>query len=129
MFSKPERPGHTVIGAGTVFEGTLRVAGTIQVDGTVRGDLLADGHVDVGPKGIVEGQVSGDSVAIGGRVEGRVTARTVLHMVKTGLVKGDVHYGSLQVDRGANIEGTLQGQARTAERPAEGSVTESVVAA
>lgn len=126
MFSKQDRPGHTVIGAGTVFEGTLRVAGTIQVDGTIRGDLLAEGQVDVGPKGLIEGQVTGDNVAVGGRVEGKVTARHMLHMVKTGLVKGDVSYGTLQVDRGATIEGTLQGQARTAERPAESNVAVAV---
>lgn len=128
MFTKQERPGHTVIGAGTVIEGTLRVAGTIQVDGTIRGDLISDGHVDVGPKGVVHGHVTGESVAVGGRVEGRVTARTVLHMVKTGLVKGDVSYGTLQVDRGATIEGTLQGQARTAERALESTVAEAVSA-
>lgn len=126
MFNKQERPGHTVIGAGTVIEGTLRVAGTIQVDGTIRGDLVADGQVDVGPKGLVEGHVTGESVAVGGRVEGKVTARTVLHMVKTGLVKGDVSYGTLQVDRGATIEGTLQGQARVAERAVESSIAEVV---
>lgn len=126
MFSKQDRPGHTVIGAGTVIEGTLRVTGTIQVDGTIRGDLVADGQVDVGPKGIVEGQVTGDNVAVGGRVEGKVTARQMLHMVKTGLVKGEVSYGALQVDRGATIEGTLQGQARTAERPIEVTVAKAV---
>ncbi|MDD9941359.1 MAG: polymer-forming cytoskeletal protein [Myxococcales bacterium] len=96
----------TVIGAGAVIEGTIKVEGRVQLDGRVEGTLDVDGEVSVGPKGCVIGELIGTQVAIGGTAEGKVTVREHLHIVASGRVRGDVRYESLQVDRGGVLDGT-----------------------
>ena len=76
----------TVIGQGAVIEGSLRVSGRVQVDGRIEGSLIVDGMVSVGPTGSVVGDIEADELAVGGRVEGNVTARKHLYVAATGAV-------------------------------------------
>ena len=120
----------TVIGRGTVIEGTVRVSGRVQVDGQIDGSLIAEGHVSVGPHGSILGEVVAHELAVGGRVEGKVSVRENLHIAPQGVCRGDVRYGSLQVDRGGVLDGstahgdgtntlqTMDGEAPVSEPPA-----------
>ena len=119
MFGKkPAEP--TVIGRGTVIEGTVRITGRIQVDGQIDGTLEVDGHVSVGPDGRIIGEVVTDDLVVGGRVEGKVTARKHLHVASTGAVRGEVRYGTLQIDRGAVMDGSaLHGEDEAADAASE----------
>jgi len=106
--SKSEEP--TVIGRGAVIEGTVRIRGRVQVDGRVEGVLEVEGTLSVGPEGRIRGDVTAEDIAVGGEIEGRVTARKHLHVVRTGKVRGEVRYDTLQIDRGAVLDGrTLHG--------------------
>jgi cytoskeletal protein CcmA (bactofilin family) len=96
----------TVIGKGTVIQGTIRVCGRVQVDGSIDGTLIAEGHVSVGPTGVVLGELVAEELAIGGRVEGKVNVRDHLHIAPGGTARGEMRYGSLQVDRGGVIDGS-----------------------
>jgi cytoskeletal protein CcmA (bactofilin family) len=101
----------TVIGQGAVIEGSLRVSGRVQVDGRIEGSLIVEGMVSVGPTGTVVGDVEADELAVGGRVEGTVTARKHLYVASTGAVCGELCYGTLQVERGAILDGrALKGE-------------------
>jgi cytoskeletal protein CcmA (bactofilin family) len=95
----------TVISNGTYIEGKMRARGTVQIDGEIVGILEVDGQVSIGPDGKINGEVIGDNVAVGGHVQGKVTARGHLHVVKSGVVEGDVYYGSFEIDRGALLDG------------------------
>jgi cytoskeletal protein CcmA (bactofilin family) len=96
----------TVIGRGTLIEGTLRVSGRVQVDGAIDGMLVAEGPVSVGPSGSIIGEVVAHELAVGGRVEGKVSVREHLHVAPNGVCRGEVRYGSLQVDRGGVLDGS-----------------------
>jgi cytoskeletal protein CcmA (bactofilin family) len=90
--SKQAQQEPTLIGRGAVIEGKVRATGRVQVDGHVDGVLEVDGQVSIGP-------------------DGRVTARGHLHVLSSGRIEGDARYETLQVDRGAVIEGrTLHGE-------------------
>jgi cytoskeletal protein CcmA (bactofilin family) len=105
MFRAKPAAEPTVIGRGTTIEGTLRASGRVQVDGRLEGKLEVDGQVSVGPNGSIHGEVIADELAIGGRVEGKVTARKHLFVATTGAVIGELCYGTLQVERGAVLDG------------------------
>jgi cytoskeletal protein CcmA (bactofilin family) len=96
----------TVIGRGTLIEGTVRVSGRVQVDGQIDGTLVAEGPVSVGPSGSIIGEVVAHELAVGGRVEGKVSIREHLHVAPNGVCRGEVRYGSLQVDRGGVLDGS-----------------------
>ncbi len=108
MFGKRQQRSATVtvIAQGSVVEGTLRVKGVIQIDGTVDGTLIADGHVSVGPEGLIRGDVTADALSIGGRVDGSLHSRGHLHVLSTGVVQGNARYTSLEVDRGGVMDGS-----------------------
>jgi cytoskeletal protein CcmA (bactofilin family) len=112
----------TVIAAGSVVEGTLRVKGMLQLDGTIQGNLIADGHVSVGPDGKILGDVTADDLSIAGRVEGTVNARNHLHVLAKGVVQGGARYASLEVDRG----GIMDGRASRLDEKASAAVANDV---
>jgi cytoskeletal protein CcmA (bactofilin family) len=107
MFGKRQRTADaiTVISAGSIVEGTLRVRGMVQIDGTIDGHLIAEGHVSVGPEGRIVGEVSADQLSVGGKVEGTLHARGHLHVLASGSVHGNARYASLQIERGGVMDG------------------------
>jgi len=96
----------TVIGRGTTIEGTVRVTGRVQVDGQIDGSLVAEGHVSVGPSGVILGEVIAHELVVGGRVEGKVSVTELLHIAPNGVARGEMRYGSLCVDRGGVLDGS-----------------------
>jgi cytoskeletal protein CcmA (bactofilin family) len=124
MFGKktPRSAEPTVIGRGAVIEGDVRASGPLQVDGHIDGTLKVEGQVSIGPNGVVTGELSADEVVVGGRVEGALTARGLLHVTAGGHVRGEVRYGALQIDRGGILDGsTAQGHALDATATPHGN--------
>jgi cytoskeletal protein CcmA (bactofilin family) len=105
MFRSKPVAEPTVIGQGTIIQGDIRANGRVQIDGRLEGKLEVDGQVSVGPHGAIIGEVIADELAIGGRVEGKLTARNHLYVAAKGEVHGEVTYASLQVERGAVLDG------------------------
>jgi cytoskeletal protein CcmA (bactofilin family) len=121
MFGKRQQAAAsiTVIAAGSVVEGTLRTRGMVQVDGTIDGALVAEGHVSVGPEGRILGEVTADQLSVGGRIEGTVFARGHLLVLASGVVHGNARYTSLEVERGGVMDGSAS---RVDEHTAENDV-------
>ena len=113
--ANPSEP--TVIGKGAVIEGTVRVLGPVQVDGEIDGSLLAEGHVSVGPTGIIMGDVVAEDLALGGRIEGRIEVRKHLYIAPGASARGEVRYGTLQVDRGGVLDGSTLTQNEAGDTP------------
>ena len=110
MFGKQSGSSTTIIGRGARFVGTLDLEGAVHIEGRCEGTVRAQGHLSVGPRGSVVGELAGRMVTIAGQVEGTVVAQETLHVLKTGGMKGDAYYGRLKVDCGGVIDGrTHQG--------------------
>lgn len=105
--------GHK-IGAGAVFEGTLRFSGRIEIEGTVSGNIIAnadaggDSEVVVAGSGRVQGHITAAQVVISGTVEGPVRASVRLDVLAGAKVSGDLAYRDLQIQHGAVVTGSLQ---------------------
>ena len=94
----------TVVGRGSRIAGTLRVKGRVQIDGEVEGQVISDGHVSIGPSGSVIGELTASELVVGGRIEGTVHVKGMLHVVNGGCAIGVLQYSSIQVDRGGALE-------------------------
>jgi cytoskeletal protein CcmA (bactofilin family) len=101
-------PAHTdtVIGAGATLQGTLITIGNVRVEGTSEGDITAKGKIVIGAAGKVEGNIKGQSVAIGGTVEGDVEAARI-SVLSSGRVMGDLTTASLTTQEGGFIQGVI----------------------
>jgi len=68
----------TIVGPGTICEGSITSKESISVEGTVRGKIICEGSVVVGEKGTVDADVAADSVILNGVVNGHIVAKTKL---------------------------------------------------
>lgn len=113
MFSSKKQPSiRSLIGEGTVVQGTLRFSDGLRIDGEVQGDVVANANdtsiLVISEKARVTGTVKAGHVIINGTVIGPVESNHLLELQPKALIQGDVRYESLEMHQGATIEGALQ---------------------
>ena len=99
---------HTIVGAGTTFDGTLRARGNLNVSGTITGDVAVDGRTMVMPGGVVDGQVASTEAEIAGHIKGMLTVRERLVLRTTAVIDGDIRAGALVIEDGAVFNGRCE---------------------
>ena len=90
-----------VLGSGARFKGKISNANSIEINGFVEADLVTE-KVTIGSAGKFKGAVNSDLVVIAGEYEGKMQAESVW-LTETSRISGEVHYKSLQMDRGAAL--------------------------
>ena len=109
--SKPQNRIDSLIGASTRIEGNLFFTGGLRLDGTVRGNVAAlpdqPGTLVLSEHARIDGEVQAAHVVINGTVNGPVHATESLELQAGCRVKGDVYYKSIEIVRGALVEGRL----------------------
>ncbi len=116
MFSKkaptaPSDPQGRAMANSTfsVFGGDIRIKGDVHasadlhIDGHVEGDVTCTSLVQ-GESGEIVGAVRAESARLSGSVKGTITVRDLV-VLKTARIHGDVHYDSLTIEQGAQVEG------------------------
>ena len=89
------------LGSGARFKGKISNANSIEINGFVEADLVTE-KVTIGSAGKFIGAVDSDLVVIAGEYEGKMQAESVW-LTETSRISGEVHYKSLQMDRGAAL--------------------------
>jgi cytoskeletal protein CcmA (bactofilin family) len=98
----------TLIGANTVFEGSIQSDRSVCVEGSIRGRIEAQGEVVVGRQGRVEADIYADSVVVGGQIIGNINARSRLEITSTGRVTGDIEATTITVVEGGLVDGSFK---------------------
>lgn len=93
---------------GTAVEGKIKATNDIRIDGSIKGDLVCDSKVIIGPSGVVEGTIKCENAVIEGRFEGNMYVKDLLNIRESAKVVGEVSYGKLIVQSGAVISGSYQ---------------------
>lgn len=101
----------TLIGQNTEIRGDVVFNGGLHVDGTLKGNVIADqdsGSVlSVSERGLVEGDVRVPNVVLNGCVVGDVYAANHIELAPQARVKGNVYYKIIEMARGAEVNGNL----------------------
>jgi cytoskeletal protein CcmA (bactofilin family) len=101
----------TLIGAATKIQGRMVVNKSIRLDGTIEGSIESSSEnqvtVAIGHTGLVHGDVRAHRVLVNGQVDGNIYAREKCELHETSKVKGDIHYGLLGIEHGAEILGLM----------------------
>lgn len=113
--------------AGSHIKGTLHFEDTFRIDGKVTGNVESDGHLIVGEKGEVDGEVDVRRVSVSGIVRGHLKARERLEITSLGRVYADCTTPILTVEEGALLEGSVFME--KAKRGETGNVTPIAAAA
>lgn len=109
----PAGAGDLLLGQGAVLEGKLTFKGTVRIDARFSGSIVTDDVLVVGEHARIDADISCGTIVIDGQVNGSVKATASVEVHPQGRLLGDVETPSLQVAKGA----VLQGDVRMASGP------------
>jgi cytoskeletal protein CcmA (bactofilin family) len=95
----------TVVGQGARLEGTLVSAGSLRIDGQVKGKIKAEGDVTLSGQSRVEADIEAQNVVIAGQFKGNIVVQSKAELARGGRVDGNVTSKSLVVAEGATFSG------------------------
>jgi cytoskeletal protein CcmA (bactofilin family) len=115
MFKKREKdvvgPIDTLVGKNASVQGHIEFFGGLHIDGRVIGNVTAasgaEASLSVSEDGVIEGSVEARTVVLNGRVNGDILATDRVVLGAKARVRGDVHYGVIEMAHGAEISGKL----------------------
>ena len=110
--SEPRAPsepaGLSIIAVGLTIRGDLESSGTVKVEGTVEGSVLAKQQVLVARGGIVRGDVLARETVVGGEVHGSISAEERVEVQAGAAVHGDITTRRIVVAEGARLNGLIR---------------------
>lgn len=102
---------HTLISRATKVIGDLHFTGELQLEGKVTGNIFADDEKDaklvIADTGMVEGEIRAPVVIVNGKVVGNIYSTKHLELAAKGNVTGSVHYHSIEMVKGAQVNGSM----------------------
>jgi len=118
----------TLIGQNTELRGDVVFTGGLHVDGTVKGNVIADqdsGSVlSLSERGVIEGEVRVPNVVLNGTVAGDVYASNHIELAAHARVTGNVYYKIIEMARGAEVNGNLVHRGENAIHPSESRLSD-----
>lgn len=102
---------HTLISRATKVVGDVHFTGELHVEGKVTGNILAqdakDAKIVIADTGLVEGEIRAPVVIVNGKVVGNIYSSKHLELAAKGAVTGTVNYHSIEIVKGAQVNGNL----------------------
>ena len=95
----------TIVGAGARLEGNVVSAGSLRIDGQVKGQINADGDVTLSPQSQVEADIRATNVSIAGRFVGNIVVKDKAHLARGGRIDGNITSKTLVVEEGGVFHG------------------------
>jgi cytoskeletal protein CcmA (bactofilin family) len=95
----------TIVGQGAKLEGNVVSAGSLRIDGQVKGQISADGDVMLSPQSQVEADIRAQNVSVAGRFKGNIVVKARTEIAKGGRVEGNITSKTLVVEEGAVFQG------------------------
>ena len=96
---------HTMIGPDAVLKGPLKLEQGLIVYGQVFGDVQTRGTIRIAHGAMIDGNVTGASIVLGGKVIGHLKSEGSVTLKKTSELKGNISYRKLHIEDGAQFEG------------------------
>ena len=96
---------NTILGKGSVINGTVKIESSVRLDGRLIGELHSTGAVTIGSDGNVDGNIFARSAVIGGKVKGSIETTDHIVLEDRSVVIGDLKTSKLTIDEGAMFEG------------------------
>ena len=119
----------SVVGPGTRIEGTVVAAGSLRVEGEVKGKITAEREVTLSPQGRVEANIQAGSIVLAGQVKGNLAAKGNVSLPADSRLDGNIR--AHNVDVGGVVMGDIVGKGRVALGPrarVEGQITSMTLA-
>ena len=96
---------YTFLGKGVDFKGTAQFEGTVRVDGKFEGEMHTDDTLIIGEHAVIKGNISGNVVVSGGKVQGNITAHQRVQLFNPAVVIGDIRTPNFSMEEGVSFQG------------------------
>ncbi len=97
----------SIIGPGMNVVGDCETDGTLRIEGRIEGTIRAGKAVVVGKDGEVSGKIFTQDAILAGRVQGSIHAASRLEVQATARIDAEVRARRMQLEEGAEVNGTL----------------------
>ncbi|CAH0992801.1 hypothetical protein SIN8267_02938 [Sinobacterium norvegicum] len=101
----------TLIARGTSLQGDIHFEGTLEIEGTIKGNITADpdsgASVRILEQGVVTGDLNVPSAIVNGKVIGNLYSNQHLELASQAIIDGSVHYNVIEMAKGAQVNGNL----------------------
>lgn len=106
--SEPAEMRKLIVGRDISLSGEIAACDVLVVEGTVEAKLRDGRTIEIADTGLFKGSVEIDDADIGGRFEGDITVRGTLKVRATGKIQGNIRYGTLEVENGGQLSGSIE---------------------
>lgn len=103
----------TLLGSSCTINGDIITKTSLKIDGSVNGNVTADGVVVVAERGNIKGDVKCKELVVFGAIEGTISTED-LHLQPSAKINGEINTQSLQVEAGAVYQGAVNMQNKAA---------------
>ena len=106
----PSSESTTLVAAGTELRGDLNFSGSLEIQGSIVGKIVADdetAQIRILNGGSVLGEIWVPNVIVNGLIEGDIYASKHIQLAAKAKVSGTIYYSSIEIERGADIGGKL----------------------
>ena len=101
----------TLIGHRTEIHGDVRFSARLHLEGTLKGNVIADENTQsvltLTREGMIEGDVRVPNVILDGVVVGDIHANDYIELMANARITGNVYYGLIEIAVGAELNGNL----------------------
>ncbi|MFP4125926.1 MAG: polymer-forming cytoskeletal protein [Alphaproteobacteria bacterium] len=108
----PRAERRVVVGAGIELKGEVKGCKTLEVDGDLDATVAASEHLVLGAEGSFRGACEVETADIAGNFDGTLSVRGRLLVRATGVVRGDIRFGELEIERGGQLSGNVDVQTK-----------------
>lgn len=96
------------LGEGTQFKGVLSFAGAVRIDGHLEGEIVGQELLIIGEPAQVKAEIEVGTLVVSGRVQGSISARERVELLRPGRVTGTIRTPCLVVAEGAVFNGNCE---------------------
>ncbi len=107
-----------MIAQGTQVEGSLNTGSDCRIDGTVKGNVTSKSKIIIGRTGLVEGNITCNSIEIEGTVKAEtLSVSDLMSLRASAKLQGNVVVGKISIEPGAEFSGNCKMQNQKTSAP------------
>lgn len=104
----PAAPIESVVDSGAVVEGHFNADNDLRIQGTVSGEITCRGTLTIERTATAKAHINTQECEVHGTVDGDITCSGRLRFATTAVVNATIRAGSLVVEEGASIIGSIE---------------------
>ncbi len=97
-----------VLNADVEIKGNIKFSGELSFDGKLDGEIHTDGVLNLGDSAVINGNISGQSVVVRGKVNGNINAKEKVDIKSKAELFGDIRATKLVIEEGVTYVGKTE---------------------